>query len=880
MSLLSTVVQRLDGLRVRLVVLLLVAVLPAVGLAAYAASEARQDAVLHAQSEATRAADNLGAYVERFITQSHQVLSAVAAAPVVRYGSPNEISAYLARVHAQNPEFSTLLVTGPEGRVIACAVPLTSHPDLSDRDYWKQVLETRAFAVGSYATGRVTGQPILPAAEPIWADDGSLLGIVAAGIKLEVLEAFADSANLPEGASFKVVDREGVVLMRHPDPQTWMGKSLADTALGDLMRSGADGLSEIPGPDGITRLYAYGPVPGAQGAAFVSVGIPRSVAYASVSDVVFQFVVGMAIVVLLVTLAAWFGADALFLRPIRRLVTAAQGLGSGDLSVRVGAGGGSGEIRRLACTFDSMAATIERRTESLGKAEARYRTLAESTPNGVVVHQYGRIVFANQAAVRIVGASAPADLVGRSVLDFVHPDFRDPVRSRIGEASRTGEATALTEERFLRMDGKEVDVEVVRIPVVFGETTAINTIIRDISDRKRAEKALRDSRERREAAQRLEAVGRLAGGVAHDFNNLLTAIIGYAELGRVRAVEDQALREALDGIRASADRAATLTRQLLAFSRRQPLQPRVVDLNAITESVSGLLQRLIGEDVQLVVMCGSGLWPAEVDPGQLEQLITNLVINARDAMPDGGRLTVETENVELAEEYTSTHLGSRPGPHVMLAVSDTGTGIEPDVLPHIFEPFFTTKAHGEGTGLGLSTVFGIVKQSGGNIWVYSEPGRGTTFKIYFPRADKPVDWSPEDRPVHQEQVRSGDETILIVEDEPAVRALTGRLLEAAGYTVLQEGSPAGALKLYDEYGGLIHLLLTDVVLPGMSGRTLAESLAAKHGARPRILFMSGYTRNAVVHDGRLDPDVDFLEKPFTPEALLRKVREALDRPAE
>jgi nitrogen-specific signal transduction histidine kinase/ActR/RegA family two-component response regulator len=408
----------------------------------------------------------------------------------------------------------------------------------------------------------------------------------------------------------------------------------------------------------------------------------------------------------------------------------------------------------------------------------------------------------------------------------------------------------------------------------------MNTIIRDISDRKQAEKALRESQKGREGAERLEAVGRLAGGVAHDFNNLLTVVIGYVGLGQARCVEDPALHEIFGEIGTSADRAAVLTRQLLAFSRQQPLQPRVVDLNVATETTFGLLRKLIGEDIEFALRCEDGLWPVEVDPGQIEQLVTNLVINARHAMPGGGRLTVETANVELGEDFVNTHIGSRPGPHVMLAVSDTGTGIDPEILPHIFEPFFTTKEPGVGTGLGLATVYGIVKQSGGSIWVYSEPGRGTTFKMYFPRVDRPVDWAPESKPGQKGRAPSGNETVLVVEDEPAVRALTARVLEAAGYTVLQEGDPAEALKLYDGHGGSVHLLLTDVVLPGMSGKVLADTLAMKRGTPLRTLYMSGYTRDVIVHDGRLDPGVDFLEKPFTPDGLLRKVRGALDRPME
>ncbi|MHB8869582.1 MAG: ATP-binding protein, partial [Thermoleophilia bacterium] len=789
-------IGRLGGLRARLVVLLLLAVLPAVLFAVDAMVDARRSAVLDAQEKSAQAAGSLCIYAEHPITRARKVLSVVAVASFVRHGSPEEISDFLADVHAENPELSSLLVTGPEGRVIAGSVALPSLPDLSDRDYVRQVQETHAFSVGSYSVGRATGKPILTMGQPILAEDGSLLGVVVTGIELEVLGSFVHSADLPDGASFSVVDRNGTVLVHHPDPRRWIGETVVNSALGELMLAGASGSSEFSGPDGVTRLYSYAPVPGAEGAVFASVGIPRSVAYASASAIILQFAAGLALVVLFVTLAAWLGADALVLRPLTRLVTAARGLGGGDLSVRVGINGGSGEIGQLARTFDSMAETIEQRTEALAEAEASYRTMVESLPVGMIVHREGRIVFANDAVARIVGASSPVEYVGAPVLEFVHPYSRDLVSRDIQEIPHTVGASPLQEVKLLQIDGTEVDVEVMSIPMVFGEVPALSTVIIDVSGRKLAEKTLRESQERTLGAQRLEAVGQLAGGIAHDFNNLLTAIIGYAEIGQVQCTGDPVLDEAFAEIRASADRAAALTRQLLAFSRQQPLQPQVVDLNEVTESISGLLRRLIGEDVELTLRCRDGLWPAEVDPGQIEQIIANLAINARDAMPGGGKLTIETANVELGEDFASTHAEAEPGPYVMLAVSDTGTGIDPDTLRRIFEPFFTTKEHGKGTGLGLSTVYGIVKQSGGTIYVYSELGQGTTFKIYFPRVDRPIDWTPERRPTERDRVERGNETILVVEDEPAVRALTARILEGAGYTVLHAGDPADAVKLF------------------------------------------------------------------------------------
>ncbi|MBN1608601.1 MAG: PAS domain-containing protein [Polyangiaceae bacterium] len=387
----------------------------------------------------------------------------------------------------------------------------------------------------------------------------------------------------------------------------------------------------------------------------------------------------------------------------------------------------------------------------------------------------------------------------------------------------------------------------------------------DVTERRRTQEQLWLS-------QRLEAVGRLAGGVAHDFNNLLSVILGCAEfaLGAV----DGPMQHDLEEIRKAGERAAILTRQLLAFSRRQVLQPEVTSLNRIVEGMDTLLRRLIGEDVELRLELRSGVGNVKVDPGQIEQVIMNLAINSRDAMPKGGKLTIATSNVDLDEDYVADHVGARIGPHVMLSVSDTGSGMNEETKRHLFEPFFTTKEPGKGTGLGLSTVYGIVKQSGGNVWVYSEQGRGTTFKIYLPReraVAEPL------RPIVQASLRPrGKETVLLVEDDAAVRNVAQRILRSAGYTVLVAGNGAEALGVCKRHPGEIQLVLTDVVMPDMSGRDLVEFLTA---TRPEVavLYASGYTDDAIIQHGVLEPGTHFISKPFHAGLLTRKVREVLDR---
>ncbi|PIV19920.1 MAG: hybrid sensor histidine kinase/response regulator [Deltaproteobacteria bacterium CG_4_8_14_3_um_filter_45_9] len=375
-------------------------------------------------------------------------------------------------------------------------------------------------------------------------------------------------------------------------------------------------------------------------------------------------------------------------------------------------------------------------------------------------------------------------------------------------------------------------------------------------------------------SQKMEAIGRLAGGIAHDFNNLLTVIKGYSQLSLVEIKEGDPLRGDIEEIKNAADRAADLTRQLLAFSRRQIMEMKVLDLNDLLKNLDKMLRRVIGEDIELVTPLAEDLGRVKADPGQIEQVIMNLSVNARDAMPEGGKLTIETANVELDGAYARNHVAVTPGRYVMISVSDTGVGMAPEVRDRVFDPFFTTKEKGKGTGLGLSTVYGIVKQSDGNIWVYSEPGKGTAFKIYLPRVDEPLEEAGE--VVVQKEIVGRGETILVVEDEEEVRKLAVQILRRQGYTVLEASQGNETSHICEQHKGAIHLMVMDVVMPGMNGRELAKSLEPHH-PEMQVLYMSGYTDNAIVHHGILEKGLNFIQKPFTLEGLLRKVREVLDQ---
>ena len=519
-----------------------------------------------------------------------------------------------------------------------------------------------------------------------------------------------------------------------------------------------------------------------------------------------------------------------------------------------------------------LVAALEKALEKrrLGRAlrdsEARYRALVEGSIQGLSIHRGFAIEFANASLAAMFGYAGPPELIGRDLRVLVAPDEIPRVEGYAAACQEGGPAPPRYEFQGVRRDGTLIWVETLMSVTSWRHGTALLATFVDVTERKRLEDHLRQS-------QKMEAIGRLAGGVAHDFNNLLTVISGRAQIELLRPELSGPSRRNIDLIAEAASRASTLTKQLLAFSRKQVLQPRVLDVDIVVAGMEPLLRRLIGEDIDLVTATEPGLGRVRADPGQLEQVVLNLAVNARDAMPRGGRLTVETANAELDEAYARQQADVHPGPYVILAVSDTGVGMDAETRAHLFEPFFTTKGVGEGTGLGLATVYGIVKQSGGHITAYSEVGRGTTIKIYLPR----VEAASELREAEPEPVvlRRGSETVLLVEDDEAVRELTCEVLEMHGYTVLAVADAGEAPGVLERSSRPIHLLVTDVVMPRLSGRELTERLRS---LRPglKVLYISGYAGTAVVHHGVLDPGTPFLQKPFTPDALLRSVRKVLD----
>ena len=509
----------------------------------------------------------------------------------------------------------------------------------------------------------------------------------------------------------------------------------------------------------------------------------------------------------------------------------------------------------------------KRAEEEMRQSQQKLSIHFEHTPLAVVEWDLEHRVTAwNPSAERIFGYTRQ-EALGQQASFIVPPEFRQHVDG-IGQnlIMQTGGARSTNDN--ITKDGNRISCEWYNTPLVddSGRVLGVASLVQDVTERVALEQQLRQS-------QKMEAVGRLAGGVAHDFNNLLTVILGYSQIVAEGVPAGSRLADGVAQIKSAAERASGITRQLLAFSRKQVLSPRIVNLNDIMMNLDSLLRRLIGEDIEVLTVPENKLGSVRADPGQIEQVIMNLALNARDAMPHGGKLTLETANTDLDESYARTHQPAAPGRYVMLAVSDTGHGMTPEMQARIFEPFFTTKEVGKGTGLGLSMVYGIVKQSGGYIWLYSEPGRGTTFKIYLPRVDQPAELTgTENRP---NSIARGTETILLVEDDPQLRQLSSSVLAHCGYRMLVAGSPEEGLAICKENHRDIRLLITDVVMPHMNGRQLAEQIV-QNAPNVRVLYISGYTSNAIVHYGVLDPGLWFLPKPFTLSALVAKVREVLD----
>jgi PAS domain S-box-containing protein len=707
--------------------------------------------------------------------------------------------------------------------------------------------------------------PVMRVATPIYTAAGKAFGILI--INLDLRPAFAAIRNSTRpGNRIYLVNARGDFLI-HPDQRREFGFEYGNRF------NWKDELPELAAADGSEKIGVHivrtargdrivGTIASARLAGGPLVSVIETAPYplvmaAALSVQRSTLMVGLA-AILAATLLAMFFARTLT-RPLVQMTQAVEDFGQGKPMHMPSSAGG--EIGKLATAFEQMAGEVEQKTAELRReAEERERVFETSLDLILVTDKRGNFLRVSPSSLTILGYR-PDEMIGRNGTEFLFAEDLDNVREEMRQARR-GRDMRNFETRYVHKDGHAVPLS---WSGVWSEPEQRHFFIgRDMTERIKLEQQLRQS-------QKMDAVGQLTGGVAHDFNNILTVITGTIEILAEGVENDPALKEITDLIDEAAQRGAQLTRQLLAFARRQPLQPKQINPNKLLEDTTKMLQQLLGEHIEIAMVLEPDAWPAMVDPSQLSTALINLAVNARDAMPDGGKLTLETDNVVLDESYAQAHSEVQPGNYVMIAVSDTGTGVPEDLKEKIFEPFFTTKQMGKGTGLGLSMVFGFVKQSGGHIKLYSEAGHGTTIKVYLPRAGEHVEAAAEQAPT---PVAGGSETILVVEDDVLVRTYVTAQLQGLGYATLAASNAAEALALI-EGGAKFDLLFTDIIMPGaMNGRQLADELK-KRNIPFKVLFTSGYTENAIVHHGRLDPGVILLNKPYRKSDLARLVRVAL-----
>jgi PAS domain S-box-containing protein len=869
------------SLRFRLILIVFLAILPMAGLIIYGNLEQRQLATLDSQKDLLRVVQNCVSDYTHTILQTKQLLAALTVFPAVIQQDPQASSELFARVLKADSLYINILATKLDGEVFASAHPLPpQHPyNLADRLYFQRSLKTGQFSVGELVIARTMGVATLPCGYPVFGQSGQFQGVVTAGLNLDRLGQIFQVKDLPAGVCIAIIDNRGRIMFRHPEPENWIGKDFSHAEIIRITLAQKQGFVKARGPDGVARLYAFLPLGGTSPEGFVLSGVPPHTIYAPLRNRLIRNLSSLGLVTIIVLILAWLFGYLFVIRRMDVLTKATKQLAAGDLNARTGMDYGKGEIDLLGHAFDEMASTLQQRelerrqSESeLRRGEEKYRLLVKQIPAVVYKGYLDWSLECFDEKIEEITGYSQEDFNSRRLTwrDLIFPEDKEQAKELFREALKT-QTFYVTEHRIKTKTGEIRWIQARnRIHLDdHGKSDYISGVFFDITERKKLEEQLVQ-------AQKMEAIGILAGGMAHDFNNLLTAIMGYSQIMMMDLTPDSPHYHGAEEIMRAAEHGASLTNKLLAFSRKQILNPRVIDLNAIVTDMDKMLRRLIGEDVDLITRIDADLGLVKADPSQIEQIIMNLSVNARDAMPQGGKMIIETANASLDEAYAQSHAGVSPGPYVMLAVTDSGMGMDAETVAHIFEPFFTTKESGKGTGLGLPMIYGIVKQSGGHIWLYSEPGQGTTFKIYFPRVEEgihpaaPLPAAPLD-----DSLLRGEETILLVEDEAVLRELISRALEKFGYQVRMAANAGEALDICEKEKGPLHLVLTDVVLPQISGTELAERLTA---LRPglKVIYMSGYTTNAIVHRGVLDAGINFLQKPVKVLHLVQKVREVLD----
>ncbi|WP_173202003.1 ATP-binding protein [Geobacter sp. SVR] len=867
------------SIRTKLIVIMLAAGLPVIAACCYDIYSRYETEHKKAEQAALAASRAIAFQHAARVEGVRNLLITLSEFPEVRQKDGRACTAILGSILRQSPSSLNIGIADLEGNLVASGVP--GNFNIRDRKYFQDALRTRRFSAGEYTVSRSVGKPSIHFSLPVLDHAGNPVVVLYATFDLTQFDAIFDAQKLPENAVLNVTDHRGVVILRYPDHET------VKPGLQDLphLRSRVTGPDEEGvfvdvGLDNVKRLLAFTRLslrPGDPPYLYIRVSIPEDEALVAAR----RFLIGSMFVFVLaasLTLAATrILSGRYFVVPVEKMAAASQSLARGNLAIRTNVPYTGDELGQLAQSFDSMTDSLRIRLHERDQAEAllkeseeKFHAIFDSLNDAVLIHdlETGTILDVNQAMCSMFGYSRHEALqLDVERLSLGEPPYSQ--REALAWMALTAEGQPqLFEWRSKHRDGRLFWTEISMRMAAIGGVNRLIVLVRDISERKAAEDEKRCLTEQLNQAQRIESIGRLAGGIAHDFNNLLTPIIGYAEL--VHRTADPVAREQVGQIMQAAGRARELTQQLLSFGRKQMLDMHIMSLNQLISDFTAILRRTIRENIDIRLLLGPDIERICADRNQVEQVIMNLVVNAQDAIEGVGVITIETCMATLDGEYARSHADAVPGSFVMLAISDSGCGMSKETMQHIFEPFFTTKEVGQGSGFGLATVYGIVKQHGGSVWVYSEPEKGTVFKLYFPSVqEQPRERQPE---AVNESAHQGRGVILLVEDNGMVRSMVRELLEMRGYEVIEADTPSKALELAKDT--VLDLLISDMIMPEMNGNEMYRCLA-KHQPGLRVLFMSGYTDSVIVQQGQLEKGAGFIQKPFSVAAMENKVAEIL-----
>ena len=864
----------LSSLKTRLLLVLVTSAIPVLALIGYQLVNEYRAAVAAAGRELGEVAAADAGSQQAVLSSMREVLLGLLVRSSVNKADWPRCSTELARFARQSNGLLNVGIVTPDGTLVCSAVPFKAGTiNLKDRGWFRSALADGALSIGDYQIGHATGAPSINLALAGRTPGGNRL-VAFAALDLKWLRRpLLSDARVAKDGAVALLDREGTILAHSPGSQHGPALNMAGLPLSGTMRAGETRYVKTE-RNGVHILAAVEPVVvGARPALFLAVAMPMtSVIARPLADLYLDLVVFLVIAGF-VLLLAWYIAERSVVRPIAEISAAAARLAEGGAGVRVGNLGGAGEIARLGQSFDTMAAALEARNaslaEAMGQLEKANHTLdavIRASPAAIIcLDLEANVTLWNPAAERLFGWTA-AEIVGKP-----HPVVPQSERDHFAtyfKRTLAGESVSAVRGRRMKKDGGPVDVSINSAPLQDddGQRIGVLYVVNDLTNELQTERQLRQ-------AQKMEAVGQLTGGIAHDFNNLLGVAIGNLDLLEEQAEKNPAALELVRAALGACLRGAELTRQLLAFSRRQPLHPERIAPGEALQAMTELLRRSLGEQVAIRLREEDGVWPVIADATQLETAILNLAVNARDAMPKGGELSIEIANAHLDADYALREIDVVPGDYVEIAVSDTGGGMPPEVAARAFDPFFTTKEAGRGTGLGLSMVYGFIKQSGGHIKIYSEPGHGTTVKLWVPRAADAAEQDRESAPPAKEAAPRGNETILVVEDNGEIRKVVVDQLRSLGYRTIDAGNARDALEILEARDD-IDLLFTDVIMPGgKDGRALARDAAA---LRPglKVLFTSGFTQAG---GGRQEEQLTapLLSKPYRKQQLAETLRKVL-----